>query len=250
MIRLKNDEQIKRIGEACRLTAELMRQLATFIEAGMSTAQVDRFCYDFITRNKGVPAFLGYGGFPATACISINEEVIHGIPSEDRIIQEGDLVSIDLGINLDGYFSDMARTFIIGETTEEKRALNSVTEQCLRLAVEAAGRSGARVQTISKAVFAKATEHRLGVVRDYCGHGVGLAVHEPPEIPNYAAPFQANPRLREGMVLAIEPMITLGAHTVRVLSDGWTVVTTDGLPSSHFEDTVAITKHGVEVLTV
>jgi len=250
MITLKTPEQIKRIEEACRLTAELMRRLSSFMEAGMSTWEVDAFCYDFITAHNGIPAFLNYGGFPASACISINEEVIHGIPSKKRIIQHGDLVDIDLGINLDGHFSDMARTFIIGETTNEKLQLNTVTEACLRLGIEAAGKSGARIQDIGKAVYAHATAHGYGVVRDYCGHGVGLAVHEGPEIPNYTSPYLPNPRIREGMVLAIEPMINMGTPKVRVLKDNWTVVTTDGLPSSHFEDTVAITTDGLKVLTV
>ncbi|HOE83849.1 MAG TPA: type I methionyl aminopeptidase [Sphaerochaeta sp.] len=250
MITLKTEEQIKRIEEACRLTARLMRRLESFMEPGMSTWEVDKFCYDFIKANNGVPAFLNYAGFPASACISINEEVIHGIPSKKRIIHVGDLVDIDLGINLDGHFSDMARTFIIGETTEEKKQLNTVTEECLRLGIEAAAQKGARIQDIGKAVYKHANAHKYGVVRDYCGHGVGLAVHEEPEIPNYASPYMPNPRIREGMVLAIEPMINLGTAKVRVLKDNWTVVTSDGLPSSHFEDTVAITNDGLRVLTV
>ncbi len=250
MIQLKTEEQIKRIEEACHLTAILMSELATFMESGMSTYEVDRYCYDFIIKHKGIPAFLNYGGFPATACISINEEVIHGIPSRKRIIEYGDLVDIDLGINLDGHFSDMARTFIIGKTSAENEQLNRVTEECLRLGIEAAGKKGARIQDIGKAVYKHATAHGYGVVRDYCGHGVGLAVHEDPEIPNYASTYLPNPRIREGMVLAIEPMINMGTPKVRVLSNDWTVVTTDGLPSSHFEDTVAITKDGLKVLTV
>ncbi len=250
MIRLKTEEQIKRIEEACHLTARLMEELGSYMEPGMSTWDVDQYCYRFITDHNGVPAFLNYGGFPASACISINEEVIHGIPSKSRIIAEGDLVDIDLGINLDGHYSDMARTFIIGQSSDEKRRLNTVTEECLRLGVEAAGRPGARIQDIGKAVYKHATSHGYGVVRDYCGHGVGLAVHEGPEIPNYASTYLPNPRIREGMVLAIEPMINMGGPKVKVLSDKWTVVTTDGLPSSHFEDTVAITKDGLKVLTV
>jgi methionyl aminopeptidase len=250
MIQLKTEEQIKRIEEACHLTAILMSELATFMESGMSTYEVDRYCYDFIIKHKGIPAFLNYGGFPATACISINEEVIHGIPSRKRIIEYGDLVDIDLGINLDGHFSDMARTFIIGKTSAENEQLNRVTEECLRLGIEAAGKKGARIQDIGKAVYKHATAHGYGVVRDYCGHGVGLAVHEDPEIPNYASTYLPNPRIREGMVLAIEPMINMGTPKVRVLANDWTVVTTDGLPSSHFEDTVAITKDGLKVLTV
>lgn len=250
MIRLKTEEQIKRIEESCVLTAELMRRLSTFMEPGMSTWHVDQFCYSFITQNKGVPAFLNYGGFPASACISINEEVIHGIPSKTRIIAEGDLVDIDIGIDLDGHFSDMARTFIIGTTSEENAKLNTVTEESLRLGIVAADKKGARIQDISRAVYKHAKSNGYGVVRDYCGHGVGLAVHESPEIPNYTSSYLPNPRLREGMVLAIEPMINMGTSKVRVLADGWTVVTADGLPSSHFEDTVAVTKDGLKVLTV
>lgn len=250
MIPLKTEEQIKRIREACQLTAVLMERLSTFIEAGMSTWDIDRYCYDFISSHKGVPAFLHYEGFPATACISVNEEVIHGIPSKKKIIKEGDLVDVDLGINLDGHFSDMARTFIVGKTKDEYKKLCDVTEECLKLAIEAATLKGSRIQDIGSAVYKHATKHGYGVVRDYCGHGVGLDVHEEPEIPNYTSPYLPNPRLREGMVLAIEPMINLGTHKVKVLDNDWTVVTLDGLPSAHFEDTVAITKQGVEILTV
>ncbi len=250
MIRLKTEEQIKRIRESCHLTAQLMERLATFIEPGMSTWNIDRYCYDFITRHKGVPAFLNYQGFPATACISVNEEVIHGIPSKSTIIREGDLVDVDLGINLDGHFSDMARTFIIGNTKDEYRKLCEVTQQCLVLAIEAASVKGARIQDIGSAVYKHATKHGYGVVRDYCGHGVGLDVHEEPEIPNYTSSYLPNPRLREGMVLAIEPMINLGTHKIKVLANDWTVVTLDGLPSAHFEDTVACTHNGLEILTV
>ena len=250
MIRLKTEEQIKRIREACHLTARLMDELSRYIEVGMSTLDIDQYCYQFIVKNKGVPAFLHYEGFPATACISVNEEVIHGIPSSKRIICEGDLVDVDLGINLDGHFSDMARTFIIGKTKDEYRKLCEVTEQSLKLAIEAAQAKGARIQDISAAVYKHASKHGYGVVRDYCGHGVGLAIHEEPEIPNYTSSYLPNPRLREGMVLAIEPMINLGTHKVKVLANDWTVVTMDGLPSAHFEDTVACTKNGLEVLTV
>lgn len=250
MIRLKTEEQIKRICESCHLTAQLMERLATFIEPGMSTWNIDQYCYDFITRHKGVPAFLNYQGFPATACISVNEEVIHGIPSKSTIIREGDLVDVDLGINLDGHFSDMARTFIIGNTKDEYRKLCEVTQQCLVLAIEAASVKGARIQDIGSAVYKHATKHGYGVVRDYCGHGVGLDVHEEPEIPNYTSSYLPNPRLREGMVLAIEPMINLGTHKIKVLANDWTVVTLDGLPSAHFEDTVACTHNGLEILTV
>ncbi|HPX29328.1 MAG TPA: type I methionyl aminopeptidase, partial [Sphaerochaeta sp.] len=196
-----------------------------------------------------IPSFLNYGGFPASACVSVNEEVIHGIPSTKKIIKEGDLVSVDLGINLNGYFSDMARTFIVNETKEAYKTLCKVTRESLDLGIEAAGKNGARIQDIGKAVSHHCSQYGYGVVRDFTGHGVGLAVHEGPEIPNYSAPFLANPRIREGMVLAIEPMINLGTHKVSILEDNWTVVTRDGLPSAHFEDTVAIAKDGLVILT-
>ncbi|MDY0288392.1 MAG: type I methionyl aminopeptidase [Sphaerochaeta sp.] len=250
MIRLKTVDQIGRIREACHLTARLMNSLPSFMEPGMSTHTIDKYCYDFMIAHKVKPAFLDYEGFPATACISINEEVIHGIPSKDRLIAEGDLVDIDLGINLDGHFSDMARTFIIGETSKEWEQLCSVTQRCLSLGIEAAGKKGARIQDISSAVYKLANSKGYGVVRDFCGHGVGLAVHEEPSIPNYVSSYMANPRIREGMVLAIEPMINLGTKNTRTLENGWTVVTADGKPSAHFEDTIAITQDGLEILTV
>jgi len=249
MIQLKSEEQIKRIHEACQITANLMDSLNSFIEAGMSTKDIDQYCHDYIIKHKGIPSFLNYGGFPGSACVSVNEEVIHGIPSKKKIIKEGDLVSVDLGINLNGHFSDMARTFIVGETKEEYKKLCEVTFKSLDLGIEAASQPNARIQDIGKAVSKHCTSFGYGVVRDFTGHGVGLAVHEGPEVPNYTAPFLANPRIREGMVLAIEPMINLGTHKVSILEDNWTVVTQDGLPSAHFEDTVAITKDGLVVLT-
>lgn len=250
MIRLKTETQIAAIREACHLTAELMHNLSSYIQEGMSTFDIDQYCYQFIVSHKGIPAFLNYEGFPATACISVNEEIIHGIPSKKRIIKEGDLVDVDLGINMNGHFSDMSRTFVVGKTKDEYQQLCYVTEESLRLGIEAASMKGARIQDIGAAVYKHARKHGYGVVRDYCGHGVGLDVHEEPEIPNYTSSYLPNPRIREGMVLAIEPMINLGTHKVKLLTNDWTVVTADGLPSAHFEDTVAITKHGLEVLTV
>ncbi len=250
MIRLKTFDQIQRIREACQLTARLMNSLPSFMEPGMSTFTIDKYCYDFMMKHKVKPAFLDYEGFPATACIAINEEVIHGIPSKDRLIAEGDLVDIDLGINLDGHFSDMARTFIIGETKKEWKDLCTVTEKCLALGIEAAGKKGARIQDISGAVYKLANSKGYGVVRDFCGHGVGLDVHEDPSIPNYVSSFMPNPRIREGMVLVIEPMINPWTKNVSTLENGWTVITANGKPSAHFEDTIALTKDGLEILTV
>ncbi len=248
MITLKTEEQIKRIGESCRLLAQLHAQLDGYIEAGMTTKEVDAYCYDFIVSVGGRPAFLNYMGFPASACISINEEIIHGIPSS-RVIKEGDLVSIDLGIDLNGYFSDAAKTYIIGKAPAEHVKLVETTYQCLMEGIEGAREPNARIHDISAPIFNLADSHGYGVVRDYCGHGVGLAVHEDPQVPNYVGARSANPRLRVGMVLAIEPMINLGTKNIKHLSDGWTVVTADGKPSAHFEHTIAVTEEGVKILT-
>ncbi len=251
MIQLKNKEQIDRIRESCHLLSRLLDSFDGYIEPGMSTRDIDQHAHSFIIKHHGTPAFLNYMGFPASACVSVNEEIIHGIPSRHHLIKEGDLVSIDLGINLGGYFSDSARTYIVGgHSTPENEMLVKVTRECLGYGIEAAGKSGARIHDIGAAVYRHANRHGFGVVRDYCGHGVGLAVHEEPEIANYVNPMSPNPRLRPGMVLAIEPMINLGTKNIKELDDGWTVVTADGKPSAHFEHTVAITEDGVEILTV
>lgn len=248
MILIKTEDQIKRIHESCQLLAQLHEELAGFVESGMSTREVDSFAYDYIIRHKGTPAFLNYMGFPATCCISINEEVIHGIPGE-RIIKDGDIVSLDIGINLNGYISDAARTLMIGNVSERTRKLVEVTEQSFFKGLERIKNGKGRIHDISKGVYTHAVNNGFTVVRDYCGHGVGLEVHEEPQIPNYVSSFSANPRIREGMVLAIEPMVNQGSEDVKVLSDGWTVVTRDGQPSSHYENTIAVTAHGIEILT-
>ncbi|MFA7371877.1 MAG: type I methionyl aminopeptidase, partial [Sphaerochaetaceae bacterium] len=194
MVTLKTNEQIKRIEESCQLVALLLDTLETFIEAGQTTHDIDAYCHDFITKHKGKPAFLNYMGFPASACVSVNEEVIHGIPGNKKIV-EGDLVSVDLGINLGGYFSDSARTYIVGQTTQERENLVKVTHRCLMEGIEGAQKPNARIHDISSPIFNLANSHGYGVVRDYCGHGVGLAVHEDPQVPNYVNPLAANPRL-------------------------------------------------------
>ncbi len=246
MIVLKNEEQIDGIRNSCKLLAQLHEELRRFVEEGMTTLQVDTFCYEFIKDHDSEPAFLGYMDYPATACISINEEIIHGIPSK-RVIRSGDIVSIDIGINKDGYFSDAAQSIIIGEGTARLKQLNTVTKQCLDLAISQV-RAGNRIHDISSAVYKHATKYGFGVVREYCGHGVGLSPHEDPQIPNYVS-VGPNPRLRAGMVLAIEPMINMGSRHIRDLDDGWTVVTSDGKPSAHWEHTVLVLDDGVEVLT-
>ena len=249
MILLKTNEQIAGIRESCHLLCQLLDSLDGKILPGMSTMDVDKICHDFIVKHGGKPAFLNFEGFPATACISINEEIIHGIPKKKRIIHEGDIVSVDLGINLKGYFSDSARTFIIGSVPPEVEKLVKVTRECLYRGISVLDNPHARIQDIGAAVFEHADKNGFGVVREYCGHGVGLHVHEDPEIPNYVCRYMPNPRIKEGMVIAIEPMINLGTKNIIDMPDGWTVITADHKPAAHFEHTVAITENGREILT-
>lgn len=249
MITIKTKDEINGIKKSCALLHSLFEELDGFIKEGITTKAVDVFCENFIKKHGGKPAFLYYDGFPASACISINEEVIHGIPSSHRIIKNGDLVKVDLGINLNGYFSDSAHGYEIGNVPKNVKQLNKTTKESLYLAIDAISNSQSpRVSDIGRAVFTHCSERGFGVVRDYCGHGVGLDVHEEPSIANYINP-QYNARLKEGMVIAIEPMITLGTWRVHTKDDGWTVVTDDNSVAAHWEHTVAITENGVEILT-
>ena len=249
MITIKTKDEINGIKKSCALLRSLFEELDRFIKEGITTKAVDVFCENFIKKHGGKPAFLYYDGFPASACISINEEVIHGIPSSHRIIKNGDLVKVDLGINLNGYFSDSAHGYEIGNVPKNVKQLNKTTKESLYLAIDAISNSQSpRVSDIGRAVFTHCSERGFGVVKDYCGHGVGLDVHEEPSIANYINP-QYNARLKEGMVIAIEPMITLGTWRVHTKDDGWTVVTDDNSVAAHWEHTVAITENGVEILT-
>lgn len=248
MIAIKTEEQIEGIRKSCALLHNLFEELDSFIKEGLSTKAIDVFAYEFIHRHNAKPAFLHYEGFPATACVSVNEEVIHGIPSPHRIIKSGDLVKVDLGINLGGYFSDSAHSYEIGTVSDRVKKLNKITREALYLGIDAINKSGSRVSDISRAVFMHTSKEGFGVVKDYCGHGVGLDVHEDPSIPNYISTF-GNVRLKEGMVIAIEPMITLGDWRVHTLDNNWTVVTDDGSIASHHEHTVLVGKNGPEILT-
>ena len=247
MIKLKNDEEIKRIRESCRMLAEVYAELIKSVESGITTNEINRICHDLIIRRGGKPAFLDFSGFPASICISINEEVIHGIPSK-RKIKDGDLVSLDLGIDLNGYFSDSALTIPVGKVSAAAMNLIKVTEKSLYAGIDACI-CGGRIKDISAAVYKTAAKHNYGIVREFCGHGVGFGVHEPPQIPNYVHPGP-NPRIKKGMVLAIEPMINLGTEKVHILEDDWTVVTADNKPSAHFEHTVAVFEDHTEILTI
>lgn len=217
------------------------------VKAGMSTKELDDLCKHFIVSHGGKPAWYKED-FPGAACISVNEEVIHGIPSKKKIIQDGDLVSLDVGIDLGGYISDSSHTVLVGNVKPELKKLDDVTLQCLQAGI-AACKPGNRIGDIARAVQDIAEKHGYGIVYEYCGHGVGLDVHEDPSIPNTLDALDSNPRIQAGMVLAIEPMINLGTADVKVLKDGWTVVTADGKPSAHEEHTVAVFRDHTEILT-
>ena len=247
MIRLKNEDEINGIRKSCHLLADMFKAVIPQVEAGMSTKELDDLCKKFIIAHGGKPAWYREN-FPGAACISINDEVIHGIPSKKRIIKDGDIVSIDVGIDLDGYISDSTHSVLVGNVDSKIRKLDEVTLECLKAGIEAC-RVGNRIKDISKAVYDIASRHGYGVVYDYCGHGVGLDVHEDPNIPNVVDWGGANPRIQSGMVLAIEPMINLGTADVVLADDDWTVLTADGLPSAHEEHTVAVFADHTEILT-
>ncbi|MBI9097808.1 MAG: type I methionyl aminopeptidase [Spirochaetaceae bacterium] len=247
MINVKNIDQINRIRECCHLLADTFDFLENYIEEGITTLELNKIANDFILKNGGTAAFLGYGGFPGAICSSINDTVIHGIPDSTKL-QKGDIIGIDMGIKLKGYFSDRAMTYAVGEIPNEARQLLKVTEESLYKAIEAAV-AGNRIKDISKAVTTHVRPYGYGIVYDFCGHGVGLAVHEEPSIPNYYPYRGFNPRIKPGMILAIEPMINMGTADVDVLSDNWTVKTGDRMLSAHFEHTVAIFADHTEILT-
>ncbi len=249
MIQLKTKEDIDGIRKSCKLLAQLFAELDLYVKEGLSTHEIDKFVYDFAIKHKAYPSCLGFEGYPASSCISVNDTVIHGIPSKKEILMHGDVVSIDICLTLNGYVSDSTHTYEIGKVSPEVHKLNMVTKKCLDLGIEAASQKGARIQDIGAAVFKHANNNGYGVVRDYCGHGVGFDVHEAPEVPNYTSIHASNPRLKPGMVIAIEPMINMGTYKIKTLKDGWTVKTLDGKPSCHWEHTLAITDDGLEVLT-
>ena len=234
--------------EAGRITGEALIVARDHIREGVSTKYLDTLIRQHIEGRGAKPSFLGLYGFPGSACISINDEVIHGIPSEHRVLQEGDIVKIDVGAFYKGYHGDAARTFAVGKISDEAQKLIDVTKDCFFKAVENCF-EGKRISDISTAVQNRAESEGYGVVRDYIGHGVGASLHEDPEIPNYFSP-KCRARLVAGMTLAIEPMINMGDYRVESLPDGWTVVTLDGCLSAHYENTVLITKDKPEILTM
>ncbi|MBR0466737.1 MAG: type I methionyl aminopeptidase [Clostridia bacterium] len=247
MIVLKTGRELKIMREACRISAGALKIAGEAVEPGVTTAEIDEIAEKYILKEGGVPNFKNYQGYPATACISINNEVIHGIPSKRRVIKAGDIVSIDLGAKFDGYNGDNAATFACGEISDEAKRLIDTTRESLYKGIAAAV-VGGRIGDIGHAVQTYAEERGFSVVREFVGHGVGTELHESPEVPNFGTKGRGI-RLMPGMTIAIEPMINSGKQNVKIMPDGWTVLTTDGSLSAHFEHTIAITPDGPQILT-
>ena len=247
-ITIKSPREIELMTEAGRILEIVHDELEKALRPGMTTKQIDRIGEEVIRSYGCIPSFLGYNGYPASICVSVNDEVVHGIPSDKRIIREGDIVGLDAGVIYKGYHSDAARTHAIGEVSKEARDLIRVTRECFFEGIKYA-KEGNYLFEISAAIGRHATKHGYGVVRDLCGHGIGANLHEAPEIPNYEM-NRRGVKLRKGMTLAIEPMINIGTYAVKWLDDDWTVVTADGSLSAHYENTVLITENEPILLTL
>ena len=248
MIVLKTNRELALMREACIISAGALKLAGEAVQPGVTTAEIDKIAYDYIKKCGAEPNFLNYNGYPATACISINDEVIHGIPSKSRVIKEGDIVSIDLGARLNGYNGDNAATFAAGAISSEAKRLCDTTRESLYIGIQKAV-AGGRVGDIGAAIAKHCEDRGFSVVREFIGHGIGKELHEEPSVPNYGTPGRGV-RLLPGMTIAIEPMINMGAAGVKTLPDGWTVKTRDGKLSAHFEHTVAITPNGPKILTL
>ena len=249
MITIKSEAEFEVMRRAGRLVAETLDKLRTAVKPGISTGELDRIAYEHITKHDGIPSFKGYGhpAFPASICTSVNEEVVHGIPSKKRILEEGDIISIDCGAIVDGWHGDAAITVAVGKTSAEAERLMATTQESLYKGVEKAV-PGNRLGDVSAAIQRYAESKGYAVVREFVGHGIGREMHEDPQVPNWGTPGRGM-LLKEGMALALEPMINVGKADVRVLQDQWTVVTKDGQWSAHFEHTVALTHNGPEITT-
>ena len=247
MIYYKTDEEVSLIRESCILVSKTLAEVGSYVQPGISTQRLDEIAETFIRDHGATPAFKGYRNFPASLCISVNEEVVHGIPSNNKILKDGDVVSVDCGTVLNGFVGDSAYTFAVGEISDEVKNLLRITQECLVLGVEKA-KYGNRIGDISFAVQDHAEKNGYGVVRDLVGHGVGKKLHEDPEVPNFGR-RGTGPKLLPGLVIAIEPMINMGKKNVSEASDGWTIYTQDFKPSAHFEHTVVVLKDRTEILT-
>jgi methionyl aminopeptidase len=246
VIVLKSPEEIKKMADAGRIVGEILDSLKEVVTAGMTTREIETYAVERIRARGGVPAFKGYRGYPGSVCTSVNEQVVHGIPSSQRL-KEGDIVSVDLGVYMNGFYGDAAVTIPVGNVDAEASELIRVTEEALYLGIQNAV-EGNRLYDISSAVQKHVEGHGFSVVRLFVGHGIGRELHEEPQIPNYGTAGQGA-RLRKGMTLAIEPMVNAGSHEVRILDDGWTAVTVDGKRSAHFEHTVVVTSGKPRILT-
>lgn len=247
MIILKSSQEIEKIRKACVIVADVLDRIREFVRPGASTLSLDEAAEQWIRSAGAQPAFKGYRGYPKTLCTSVNNEVIHGIPSKEVVLKPGDIVSIDVGTIVEGFYGDAAVTLPVGTVSKEAERLMKATEEALLLGIEQAT-AGKRLYDISHAVQHHIEAHGYSIVRDYVGHGIGRSLHEDPQIPNFGSPGQG-PRLKQGMVLAIEPMVNAGGSATVVKQDGWTAVTADGSLSAHFEHTVAITTDGPLILT-
>ncbi len=248
MIEVKSEDEIQRMQRAGRIVAQTLKILKDMVAPGVSTMDLENRAEAFINDAGGKPAFKGYRGFPACICSSVNDQVVHGIPSKKRVLKEGDIVSIDLGVIYEGFYGDAALTVPVGRVEPEVQRLLDVTRKALEVALPVA-REGARVSDIGHAVQSLVESEGFSVVRHFVGHGIGKRLHEEPQVPNFGKPGRG-PRLISGMVLAIEPMVNAGGFDVKVLDDGWTAVTKDGSKSAHFEHTVLVTPDGGRALTI
>jgi methionyl aminopeptidase len=248
MISIKSEKEIELMRESGRILANVLEQLKSYVHPGISTLEIDRKCSEIIRSYDCIPSFLNYNGYPASICISVNDEVVHGIPTKDRILKDGDIVSLDCGVIYHGFHSDAARTLGVGEITKEARQLIEVTEQSFYEGIKYA-REGYHLHEISEAIQSYVESFGFSVVRDLVGHGIGRDLHEEPQIPNFRQK-RRGPKLEAGMTLAIEPMVNVGRYDVYWLEDDWTVVTEDGSLSAHYENTILITGQEPEILTL
>ena len=248
MIKIKSQEEIELMREAGRITRDTLKVVEHSIKAGVSTLELDKIAYDYIKSQNAIPSFKNYGGFPGSICASVNDTVVHGIPSADIILKEGDIISIDVGAKYKGYHSDACRTFPVGKIDAKVKKLIKVTEQSFFEGIKGL-KSGAFVGDISHRIQTFVEKHGYTIVRELVGHGVGKNLHEDPQVPNFGR-SGSGPRLNANAVIAIEPMVNMGERNVVFMSDGWTCKTRDGMPSAHYENTVLITEDGVEILTL
>ena len=247
MIHVRSEREIDKLSKACQIVKETLEMVEEWVQPGITTLELDNKAEEFIRSKGAEPGFKGLYGYPATLCVSIDDEVVHGLPS-NRELQEGEILSVDVGSLMEGYYGDHAKSFPVGNVDKKRQRLMDVTRQCLFDAIEQAV-PGNRIGDISYAVQTKAESHGYGVVRGLVGHGIGTKLHEEPQIPNFGPPGQG-PRIEAGMCFAIEPMINMGTPDIYIKQDGWTVCTKDGLPSAHFEHSITITNNGAKILTV